>query len=352
MAKQFQFGSTLVGGDAPVFTIAELSGNAESKAHALEMVAAAAESGASAVKVQTYTADTITLKSRQPEFMAEGLWEGKSLYDLYEEAHMPWEWQGEISDACAAAGIEFFSSPFDLTAVEFLESINVPAYKIASFELVDVGLIEAAASKGKPLIMSTGMGTLSEIEEAVQVARSAGTGEIALLVCTSAYPAPASAARLHKIAHLASTFDVITGLSDHTIGPEVPIAAVAMGAKVIEKHFTLRRSDGGVDSAFSMEPHEFAELVKNARTTEEAMGEAVYGPSDADLSSRDYRRSLFITRDLQQGEAFEDGDIRSVRPGNGLHPRHIADFRGHVVSRDVAAGTPLSWELLGERVSD
>jgi len=353
MAKQFQFGNTPVGGTAPTFTIAELSGNHDgSKQKALEMVAAAAESGASAVKVQTYTADTITLNSRQPDFMAEGLWEGRSLYDLYEEAHMPWDWQGDLSDACKAAGIEFFSSPFDLTAVDFLESINVPAYKIASFELVDVGLIEAAAATGKPLIISTGMGTLAEIEEAVQAARSAGNGEIALLVCTSAYPAPASAARLRKITHLAETFDVVTGLSDHTIGPEVPIAAVAMGAKVIEKHFTLRRSDGGVDSAFSLEPDEFAELVSNVRTTEEAMGAAVYGPSEADESSRDYRRSLFITRDLKEGEAFQAGDIRSVRPGSGLHPRHLHDFDGHVVSRAAIAGTPLTWEHLGERASE
>jgi len=345
-ALTFHFGDRVIGGDAPVFTIAELSGNHNgSFERSVEMVHAAAKAGADAVKVQTYTADSITLKSDRPEFRAEGLWEGRTLYDLYAEASMPWDWQADLADEARRVGVKFFSSVFDHTSIDYLESIGVEAYKIASFELVDVPLIEATAATGKPLIMSTGMATLSEIEEAVDAARRGGASDIALLACTSSYPAPASAANLRKIPHLSATFGVVSGLSDHTIGHEVATAATALGAKIVEKHFTLRRADGGVDSAFSLEPEEFAELVDAVRAAQAAVGSVHYGPTEADLSSRAYRRSLFVARDVAAGAVIAEGDVRSVRPANGLHPRHLAEVVGQVARRDIAAGTPASWDL-------
>lgn len=345
--RSFRFGDRVIGGDAPVFTIAELSGNHNgSFERALEMLHAAAAAGADAVKVQTYTADSITLNSDRPDFMAEGLWEGRSLYDLYSEAYMPWEWQAQLADEARKLGIKFFSSVFDFSSIEYLESIGVEAYKIASFELVDIPLIEAAASTGKPLILSTGMGTLSEIEEAVEAARRTGSGDIALLACTSSYPAPASAANLRKIPHLAETFDVISGLSDHTVSNEVAIAATALGAKIIEKHFTLRRSDGGVDSAFSLEPEEFRALVTGARIAEDAIGSAHYGPTEADASSVAYRRSLFVARPVAAGQRIQEGDIRSVRPASGMHPRHLHEIVGRVAREDLSPGTPFVWTMI------
>jgi pseudaminic acid synthase len=341
------FGDHHVGAGAPVFCIAELSGNHNrSRDRAVKMLHAAADAGADAIKVQTYTADTITLDGDGPDFQATGPWYGRTLHELYAEASMPWEWQIELAEEAAGRGVEFFSSVFDETAVDFLESIAVRAYKIASFELVDVGLIAAAARTGKPLIISTGMGTLAEIEEAVEVARAEGSGQIALLACTSAYPAPASAAHLRKVPHLAGTFGVVSGISDHTIGNEVPIAATALGAKVIEKHFTLARADGGVDSAFSLEPTEFAEMVRSVRTTEEAVGDVHYGITDADEGSRRYRRSLFVTRPVKRGDVIGPGDVRSVRPASGLHPRHLPEVVGRTAARDLAPGTPLSWDML------
>ena len=348
----FRFGDRVIGGDTDVFTIAELSGNHNgSFERALEMVRAAAAAGATAVKVQTYTADSITLDSDRPEFRAEGLWEGRTLYDLYSEASMPWDWQADLADEARRVGVKFFSSVFDHGSIEYLESIGVEAYKIASFELVDIPLIEATAATGKPMIMSTGMATLSEIEEAVDAARRGGCSELALLACTSSYPAPASAANLRKIPHLAETFDVVSGLSDHTIGHGVATAAVALGASIVEKHFTLRRADGGVDDAFSLEPEEFAELVEAAATAREAVGAIHYGPTEADQSSRAYRRSLFVARDVAAGSVIGDGDVRSVRPAGGLHTRHLADVIGQRARRDIVAGTPASWDLF-EPVTD
>ncbi|MEO1055821.1 MAG: pseudaminic acid synthase [Actinomycetota bacterium] len=343
----FRVGQRLVGPAQPVFTIAELSGNHNgSYERAVEMVRAAAGAGADAVKVQTYTADSITLDSDRPEFQAEGLWAGRTLYDLYGEASMPWEWQADLAKEAQSAGVEFFSSVFDDSSIEYLESIGVAAYKIASFELVDVGLIEAAAATGKPLIISTGMGTIAEIEEAVAAAGRGGANDIALLACTSAYPAPPSAANLRKIAHLADTFGVVAGLSDHTLGNEVAVAATALGASIVEKHFTLRRADGGVDSAFSLEPEEFAQLVHGVRVATEALGGVHYGPTDADRSSVGYRRSLFVARDLAAGDVIGVGDVRSVRPAGGLHTRHLPELIGRRVRRDVATGTPVSWDLI------
>jgi N-acetylneuraminate synthase len=345
--RSFAFGDRQVGGDAPVFCIAELSGNHNgSRDRALEMLHAAADAGADAVKVQTYTADTITLDSDASDFQATGLWAGRTLHDLYDEASMPWEWQVELAEVAKNRGVEFFSSVFDESSIEFLESLGVAAYKIASFELVDLGLIAAAARTGKPLIMSTGMGTLAEIEEAVSTARSAGSGHIALLACTSAYPAPASAAHLAKIPHLADTFDAVAGLSDHTVGAEVPIAATALGAKVIEKHFTLRRADGGVDSEFSLEPEEFAQMVRSVRITEDAVAGIHYGVTAADEGNRKYRRSLFVARPVAAGAVIAPGDVRSVRPASGLHPRHLPDVLGRRASRELRAGTPVSWDML------
>jgi len=343
----FYFGDRKIGGDASVFTIAELSGNHNgSFERAMDMLRAAAATGTDAVKVQTYTADSITLNSTRPDFMAEGLWEGRTLYDLYAEASMPWDWQADLANEARNLGIKFFSSVFDFSSIEYLESIGVEAYKIASFELVDIPLIEATAATGKPMILSTGMGTLSEIEEAVDAARRCGSGEIALLACTSAYPAPASVANLTKIKHLADTFGVVSGLSDHTIGNEVAVAATALGAKVIEKHFTLRRADGGVDSAFSLEPEEFTALVKDCRSAEEAIGTPTYGPTEADASSRAYRRSLFVARDVAAGAVIGEGDVRSVRPASGMHPRHLPEILGRTARSNLDAGTPFEWSMV------
>jgi len=344
---RFAIGRHDIGGDAPVFCIAELSGNHNgSLERAREMVHAAASAGADAIKAQTYTPETITLRSDRPEFLAYGPWEGRTLYDLYAEAAMPWEWQGELATLAAGLGMEFFSSAFDPSSVEFLEDMRVPCHKIASFELVDLPLIECVAATGKPLIMSTGMATLAEIDEAVRVARRAGARDLVLLACTSAYPAPAPDARLGRIPHLAETFGVVPGLSDHTVGPEVPIAATALGAKVIEKHFTLRRADGGVDSAFSLEPEEFAAMVQSVRVVEAACNDATYGPTEADASGLRYRRSLFIVRDVRAGEVLDESAIRSVRPSSGLHPRDLRAVIGRRARVDLEAGTPLAWELL------
>lgn len=343
----FRFGEHTIGADAPVFCIAELSGNHNgSFDRAMEMTQAAAKAGVDAVKVQTYTADTITLRSDAPDFRAHGLWEGRTLHDLYEEAAMPWEWQRDLAFECGRLGVEFFSSVFDLTSIDFLESIGVVGYKIASFELVDLPLIRATAQTGKPLIMSTGMATLDEIAEAVDAARDAGAVDLALLACTSAYPAPASAANLRRIPDLAERFGVVAGLSDHTIGPEVPIAATALGAKVIEKHFTLRRADGGVDSAFSLEPEEFAELIDQVRRAETALGLVAYGPTEADASSIQYRRSLFVARDVAAGTVIDAADVRSVRPGTGLHTRYLDVVIGARATRDLRIGEPLAWDMI------
>lgn len=342
----FQFGDSEIGPGHPVFCIAELSGNHQgSFEKASEMVEAAAEAGADAVKVQTYTADSITLDSDAPPFQAEGLWKGRTLFDLYSEGSMPWEWQADLAKVAAKNGIKFFSSVFDRSSIDYLESIGVGAYKVASFELVDLPLIAATAATGKPLIMSTGMATLAEIEEAVTVARSSGATQLCLLACTSSYPAPAEAANLRRIEHLAKTFNVIAGLSDHTIGHEVSVTATALGASVIEKHFTLRRADGGVDSAFSLEPAEFAELVRAVRTASAAIGEISYGPTDADRSSIAYRRSLYVARDIAAGARIGPDDVRSVRPAGGLHTRHLAEIEHSTARRDLTAGEPATWDM-------
>lgn len=343
-------GRKAIGPGWPVYIVAELSANhRQSFDEALRLVRAAKQAGADAVKLQTYLPDRITLDSLGPLFQigAGQLWEGRTLYDLYEEAYMPWDWQPKLKKLAADLGVDLFSTPFDPTAVDFLEEMGVPAYKIASFEVVDIPLIQRVARTGKPLIISTGMATLGEIEEAVAAARGAGAGEIVLLKCTSAYPAPPEEMNLRTIPHLAQAFQVPVGLSDHTLGIEVPVAAVALGACMIEKHFTLSRSAGGPDSAFSLEPHEFKAMVEAIRTTEKALGEVRYGASDREKDSRQFRRSLFVVKDVKAGEKFTRENIRSIRPASGLHPRHFGEVMGRCATRDIARGTPLSWDMVG-----
>ncbi|MGE3850453.1 MAG: pseudaminic acid synthase [Planctomycetota bacterium] len=348
-------GDRRIGAGQPCYTIAELSANHHhSLARAKDLVRAAADCGADAVKLQTYTPDTMTIASdREPFRIGKGtIWEGKNLHDLYGEAYTPWEWQPGLKRLAESLGMQCFSSPFDETAVDFLEQMDVPAYKIASFELVDLALIRKAAATGKPLIISTGMGTLPEIDEAVRTARDAGAREIALLKCSSAYPAPASDIQLHGIPQLAATFGVPAGLSDHTLGIAVPVAAVALGACIIEKHFTLSRSEPGPDSAFSLEPAEFKAMVDAVRVAELALGPAdgaavTFGISDAQRPSMTFRRSLFVVQDVKAGERFTSRNVRCIRPGYGLAPRYMDTVLQRVAARDVEAGTPLDWNLLG-----
>lgn len=339
-----------IGGDPQhTFVIAELSANhSGSLDNALSIVRAAAASGADAVKLQTYRPDTITIDHDGPLFRVDSgtVWDGRTLYDLYAEAHTPWEWHAALRDEAIRLGMTWFSSPFDDTAVEFLEALAAPAYKIASFEIVDLGLIRRAASTGKPIIISTGMATFDEIAEAVDAARAGGATDIALLKCTSAYPAPPEEVDLRTIPAMAQTFAVPIGLSDHTIGVAVPVAAVGIGAAIIEKHVTLRRADGGPDAGFSLEPSEFAEMVAQVRIAERALGSANYTPTPSEVESRSLRRSLFVVEDVLAGEVFTDSSVRSIRPGYGLHTRHLAEVIGRRASRDIGRGTPLTWELV------
>jgi len=335
-------------GERP-YLIAEMSGNHNrSLERALEIVDAAADSGADAVKLQTYTAETMTLNLRAPGFVIDdpkSLWHGRQLYELYEEAHTPWDWHQPIMERAKARGMHCFSTPFDFTAVDFLETLDVPAYKIASFENTDLPLIEKVAATGKPMIISNGMATVAEIGEAVATARRAGARDIVLLKCTSTYPATPENSNLATIPNLAETFGCAVGLSDHTMGCGVSVASVALGACVIEKHFTLRRADGGVDSAFSMEPHEFRMLREEADRAWQAMGQVSYGGTMAEEGSRVFRRSLYIAEDVQAGEVLTAKNLRAIRPGFGLPPKFLNDLLGKRVARDLAAGTPLDWSV-------
>lgn len=339
-----------VGPGRPAYVIAELSANHNQNYTAAEqLVRAAKEAGADAVKLQTYTPDTITIDSRREYFrVGKGtLWEGKNLYDLYGEAYTPWEWHPRLQAVAAEVGLDFFSTPFDDTAVDFLEKLNVPVYKVASFELVDLPLLRKVASTGTPVIMSTGMATLAEIDEAVRTLRDSGCRQLVLLKCNSAYPAPPKDMNLATIPHLARAFNVPVGLSDHTLGVSVPAAAVALGACVVEKHFTLSRAEPGPDSAFSLEPAEFKEMVAAVRTAEQAVGTVCYAVTEREAASRVFRRSLFVVEDVKAGEAFTPRNVRSIRPGHGLHTRFLPEVLGRRAARDVARGTPLSWDLIG-----
>lgn len=332
-----------------VCLVAELSANHNGNPERAEMlVRAAAEAGADAVKLQTYTADTLTIPSDKPWFQIQGTqWDGRSLYDLYEEASMPWEWQARLKRLANDLGLQCFSTPFDVSAVDFLESLDMPCHKVASFEIVDIPLLKKIASTGKPVIVSTGMATLAEIDEAVRTLRINGAGELTLLKCTSAYPAPPEEANLRTIPHLAQAFNCRAGLSDHTMGSAVAVAAVSLGACMIEKHFTLSRSDGGPDGAFSMEPEEFKAMVRDIRTVEKALGQVSYEMTKKQKDSLVFRRSLFVVRDIKKGELFTPENIRSIRPGNGLPPRYLNTVTGKRATQDIERGTPLSWELIG-----
>ncbi|MCM2250967.1 MAG: pseudaminic acid synthase [Ramlibacter sp.] len=332
------------------YLIAEMSGNHnQSLERALAIVDAAAASGADAVKLQTYTAETMTLDVRAPGFVIEdsgSLWSGRQLFELYQQAHTPWEWHRPIMERAAAHGLHCFSSPFDETAVDFLETLDVPAYKIASFEVTDLRLVRRVAATGKPMIMSTGMATAAEIDEAIRTARAAGCRDLVLLKCTSTYPATPDNTHIATIPHMRQLFGCEVGLSDHTMGCGVAVAATALGATVIEKHFTLARSDGGVDSAFSLEPAEFALLRAETERAVQALGQVHYGPTEAEKRSLAFRRSLYISRDTKAGEVLSTDNVRIVRPGFGLEPRLFDVVMGRTLRKDAAAGTPLSWDLL------
>ncbi len=340
-----------IGAGHPVYIVAELSANhGQNFDQAVRLIHAAKDAGADAVKLQTYTPDTMTIASDREYFRIRGgtLWDGRTLYELYGEACTPWEWQPRLKKIAEDLGLDLFSTPFDATAVDFLEHMDVPAHKLASFELVDIPLIQKMAETRKPLIMSTGMATVEEIEEAVRTARDAGANQIALLKCTSAYPAEAADMNLRTIPELARKFDVPVGLSDHTMGIVAPVAAVALGASMIEKHITLSRSAKGPDSAFSLEPQEFKSMVDAIRTTELALGDVRFGASAHETSSLAFRRSLFVVEDMKQGEIFSERTVHAIRPSHGLHTRHLPEILGRKASRDIARGTPVSWDMVAK----
>jgi pseudaminic acid synthase len=350
MIEHLEINGRRVGPGEPVYVIAELSANHhQSLERALELILAAKEAGADAVKLQTYTPDTLTIDCDEEHFRigAGSPWAGRKLHDLYGEAYTPWEWHPKLQEAARNAGLDLFSTPFDATAVEFLERLGMPAYKIASFEIVDLALIECAARTGRPLILSTGMATLAEIAEAAGAARRAGGGGIALLKCTSAYPAPPEDMNLRTLPHLAEAFGAPVGLSDHTLGIAAAVTAVALGASIVEKHFTLSRSDPGPDSAFSLEPGEFRAMVDAIRTAGRALGSVCYGVTAAEAQSRVFRRSLFVVKDMEPGEVFTAGHVRSIRPGHGLHPRYLGEVIGRRAATAIARGTPLAWRHIG-----
>ncbi len=339
-----------IGADYRPFVIAEMSGNHnQSLERALNIVEAAARAGVQALKIQTYTADTMTLDLDVGEFLISdpgSLWQGKSLYKLYQEAYTPWEWHKPIFDRCRELGMIGFSTPFDETAVDFLENLNVPCYKIASFENTDIPLIRKVAATGKPLIISTGMASVAELDDTVRAARAAGCNELVLLKCTSTYPASPENTHIRTIPHMRELFGCEVGLSDHTMGTGVAVASVALGASVIEKHFTLRRADGGVDSTFSLEPEEMCALVTESHRAWQALGQVTYGPAEVEKASMAYRRSLYVVRDIQAEETLTRENVRAIRPGNGLPPKQLDTVLGRQARRLLRKGTALNWDML------
>lgn len=335
--------------DTP-FIIAEMSGNHNhSLARALEIVEAAAKTGADAIKIQTYTADTMTIDKADGEFRISApgsLWEGETLYGLYQKAYTPWGWQEKIFAHARKCGILCFSTPFDATSVDFLEGLDAPCYKIASFENIDLPLIKKVAETGKPIIASTGMATVGELDDLVRTARDNGCEDLTLLKCTSSYPASPAGTNIRTIPHMKELFGCRVGLSDHTLGVGAAVASIALGATVIEKHFTLSRADGGVDSAFSMEPDEFAQLVRECRTAYEALGEIRYAPQEQEKESLSFRRSLYVVKDVKRGERFTEENVRSIRPGLGLSPKYYDMVLGKVASQEIARGTAMRWNLI------
>lgn len=345
-----RIGSREIGVGHPTFVVAELSANHhQDLSRAKELVRAAAGAGADAVKIQTYTADTMTLDSDKPWFrVGEGtVWQGRGLYDLYREAATPWEWHAPLADEAAACGLEFFSTPFDATAVRFLEEAGVPAFKVASFELVDLPLIRLVAGTGRPVLMSTGMATVGEIDDAVTTARAAGAREIGLFRCNSGYPADPAGMDLATIPHMAALWDVPVGLSDHTLGTSAAAVAVALGACMVEKHLTGSRSEPGPDSTFSLEPHEFKAMVDAIREAESVVGGVRYGPTEDERKSLQFRRSVFVVEPVRAGEPFSPFNLRVIRPADGLSPGDLDRVIGRRAATDIEAGTPLSWDLVG-----
>jgi len=338
-----------ISASSPTFIIAELSANHNQQFEvAVETIKAAKDAGADAIKLQTYTADTITLDSQKEYFKIKGdtLWDGKTLHQLYQVAYTPWDWQPKLKEIAEDLGLICFSSPFDKTSVDFLEKMAVPAYKIASLEITDIPLIEYVASKGKPVIISTGVAMLTDIEEAVNACKRVGNDQIALLKCTSVYPTPFEDANLRTIPNLAETFKVHVGLSDHTLGISVPIASVVLGARIIEKHFILNRDLGGPDAAFSLDPSEFEQMVTHVREVEKALGTVTYELTEKAKASREYARSLFVVEDMKAGDVLTVQNIRSIRPGNGLAPKFLNEVLGRKVDISVEKGTPLSWAII------
>lgn len=348
--REPKVGTRLIGPKQSPFIIAEMSGNHnQSMERALAIVEAAAQAGADALKLQTYTADTMTLDIDAGEFRIddpENLWKGNSLYKLYQQAYTPWEWHKPIFDRCKELGLIFFSTPFDETAVDFLESLDVPCYKIASFENTDLPLIRKVASTGKPMIISTGLAIVAELDETVRVARESGCSDVILLKCTSTYPATPDNTNILTIPHMRELFECEVGLSDHTMGLGVAVASVALGATIIEKHFTLSRADGGVDSAFSMEPAEMRQLVKETERAWQALGRVAYGATEKEKASLQYRRSLYIVEDLKAGDTLTRDNLKAIRPGFGLPTKYLNILIGKRLNQDVSKGTPASWDIV------
>jgi pseudaminic acid synthase len=339
-----------INSSSPVFIIAELSANHNGSIEvAIETIKAAKRAGANCIKLQTYTADTLTIDSDKEDFLIKGtIWEGKNYYQLYQEAYTPWEWHQELFRVAKEEGLICFSSPFDKTAVDFLEDLNVPAYKIASFEITDIPLIEYTASKGKPIIISTGIAEEADIELALEACRRMGNNDIALLKCTSSYPAPIEEANMSMVKDLKDRYGVISGLSDHTMGATVPIVATVFGAKIIEKHFILDRSIGGPDASFSMNEQEFADMVKAVREAESAIGIVDYSLTEKQKKGKDFSRSLYVVENIKAGEIFTEKNIRSIRPGFGMHPKHFKEILGLKASTDIERGISLKWELINK----
>lgn len=349
MDKIININGRLIGEGQPTYIIAEMSANHGGDFNrAIEIIHAAKESGADCIKIQTYTADTLTIDSDKEYFqIKKGTWKGENLYSLYKRAYTPWEWQARLKEEADKIGIDFLSTPFDKTAVDFLEELGLHFYKIASFEVVDIPLIKYVASKGKPIIISTGMATLGEIEDAVNTVKSQGNENLCLLKCSSAYPAIPADMNLKTIKYLEKTFGVIAGLSDHSMGSVAAVTAVAMGAKVIEKHFCLSRQIETADSSFSMEPQEFKQMVEDIRAAERAIGKVSYTISEKEEASRVFRKSIFVVKDIKKGEIFTEENIRVIRPGYGLAPKYYEDILGKISTKDIERGTPLDWGMIG-----
>ncbi|VAW07062.1 N-acetylneuraminate synthase [hydrothermal vent metagenome] len=348
MTRNFKIRDRTIGHDCPPYFIAEMSGNHNgAMERAFAIIKAAKEAGADAVKLQTYTAGTMTIDHDGDHFkIKKGLWAGRTLYDLYQEAMTPWQWHGPMFDYAKELDITIFSSPFDRSAVDFLEGLDAPAYKIASFEMIDLPLVKYVAETGKPVIISTGMATFQEIQDVIKVVKDTGNDQVVILHCVSGYPSQPSEANLRTMQDIAGSFDVFAGLSDHTLGIAVPVAATMLGAVVIEKHFTLSREEGGVDSAFSLEPQEFGDMTRSCREAFAILGSVDYGLKQSEVENRKYRRSLYVTQDIRKGACFSRENIRSIRPGFGIEPRFIDEVMGKAATKDITRGTALSWDMI------